>query len=274
MARRIRDHEGTRRRGRWKHVSSTQRYQKVHLLVSERRRFGEKIIRRGKKIDENPREAIIKAILKGPAAESPEGKAIVKAMMNPVMPDNVECIRPGLESPRLCQVGDADRMSPEMMQKTLCAHGVEPGGSVKEMKQQIGMLKTMPVPPQEGSLNSEDDTVKGGDTDGGQNETQEASEESDSEEDTRGGEEGEQDDERRGASQPKSLGGGAGGGRRDRRPGGGSVGKDRGSEEAEGAEEGGGEERGERRGGRGEALARGRAQNRRKRASTARANAK
>lgn len=90
VARGLRDLEGTRRRGRWKHISSVQRYTKTFLLAAERERFGAQIIGEGERFLRDPRKAVIQAIKAGPGAQSAEGKAIIEAMKKEGLPDYEE----------------------------------------------------------------------------------------------------------------------------------------------------------------------------------------
>ena len=97
IARGIRTQEGVRVRGRWRHISSTQRYTKTHLLVAERELYGDEIINRGMMFLEDPRKAIICAIESGPGKRTREGKAIIRAMKNPKIPDSQENVRVGVD---------------------------------------------------------------------------------------------------------------------------------------------------------------------------------
>jgi hypothetical protein len=92
IARARRDREGVRRRGRWKHISSTDRYTKTHLLTEARARFGSR----------NPREMLAAAIRRGPGVKTAEGRAVLAIFAKgPRIPDSVESIQPAVHSPRI-----------------------------------------------------------------------------------------------------------------------------------------------------------------------------
>jgi len=102
IARARRDREGVRRRGRWRHISSTDRYTKTHLLTEARAKFGSRVIERGQMVMENPRQMLASAIRRGPGAKTAEGRAVLAIFdKGPRVPDSIECIQPGVESPRI-----------------------------------------------------------------------------------------------------------------------------------------------------------------------------
>jgi hypothetical protein len=93
LARGRRSQEGIRVRGRWRHLSATERYTRTHLLVEERATFGPEIVDAGADIILNPRKAVIEAIRSGPARRTVAGKALLRAMENPRIPDSVDNLR-------------------------------------------------------------------------------------------------------------------------------------------------------------------------------------
>ena len=69
--------ENVRRRGRWKHMSSVQRYTKTHALAKFRARMPQTVRAKGEAIGKDIRKALIAALLRSPEAKSPLSKALL-----------------------------------------------------------------------------------------------------------------------------------------------------------------------------------------------------
>lgn len=158
-ARGRRDSEGVRRRGRWRHVTSVDRYTKVNLLVAARQSCGDSIIKKGEEIAANPRMHVLNAIRKGPGIDRAEGQAIVKELTRSgTMPDAVESVRPGWANPREEPVGDVKRMPAFRLERELQRRG-PPIWSSRAQNERT-RLKSRFLPSRvESYLDSDDGTV-------------------------------------------------------------------------------------------------------------------
>jgi hypothetical protein len=104
-----REMEGVRRRGRWRHLTSVQRYGKTHLLVAARRKFGSQVLSEGKLFGRDPRRAVSEAICAGPGKHTALGKRMMKRMAQGQLVESKEDLLPGATSPR----GPSDSSVPE-----------------------------------------------------------------------------------------------------------------------------------------------------------------
>jgi hypothetical protein len=159
IARGRRDREGVRRRGRWKAVSSCDRYTKSHLLVTARQEFGEKVVQRGAAVMTRPREILSRALQKGGASSTREGQAVLARWSNgPTIPDAVESVRPGVESPRIEPMRNLKVMPGQKIINELQAKRLPVSAS---RAQNIQTLKTHRFAPGVAGawLDSGDDTV-------------------------------------------------------------------------------------------------------------------
>lgn len=154
-----RDREAVRRRGRWRHLTSVDRYTKSHLLVAARKEFGDKVISRGARIARNPRKEFGEAIFFGEGGESPEAKAILKRWNQADrIPDSKECSRPSVESPRIEPLPDFDHLPASRLDDELERRGLEPNGSKANKIERLKASATRPFPVIF-SLDSGDETM-------------------------------------------------------------------------------------------------------------------
>lgn len=168
--------EGARRRGRWKHLSSVQRYTKEHEFVAARNEFGRHIVETGKMYSEDARHHIAAAIDEGPGRSSPEGKALVRAMRNPRIPDADIGMVHAKQSPRGERLPRPEGMPEKMMAELIKERGLQPKRGRRKLEEQVRQLEFLPEPPEAG-LDSDDNTVGALTGDEGGSESEEEEEE-------------------------------------------------------------------------------------------------
>ena len=76
-----------RRRGRWRALSSVQRYVKTHWLIRRRAELGPAVMAAAAAVYAQPVEAFTKAILASGRGHSPLGAALLKALAAPLFAD-------------------------------------------------------------------------------------------------------------------------------------------------------------------------------------------
>jgi hypothetical protein len=159
LARGRRDLVGIQRRGRWKSITSCERYTKTHLIVKRRAEFGAHLIDEGLQFAKDPRAAIVQEILGGPARDTEEGRALVRAYTKgDRIPDTGENMRPAAFSPRIEPLGDPSEMPDAVISKRAQRKGrVTRGfraGKVKFLEEGVWQAE-----PPEFTLDSADESV-------------------------------------------------------------------------------------------------------------------
>lgn len=99
--------DGVQRRGRWRHLSACTRYTKTFLIARSRGMLGEEMLKEGRRIAEDPRRAVRRAIEEGEGAKTKLGLAISRRFKEgPRIPDSKEDLRPRMQGSRRRKMKD------------------------------------------------------------------------------------------------------------------------------------------------------------------------